>query len=86
MYGLTSQIRRASVSIPANIAEGFKKRTKREKAKFMNIAQCSIEECRYYLILARDLEYGEILQLNNLLEEVSKLLGSYTTSILDSIS
>jgi four helix bundle protein len=86
IYGLTPQFRRASVSIPANIAEGFKKRTKREKARFMNIAQCSVEECRYYLILARDLKYGENLQLINHLEEVSKLLGSYTSSIQDSIS
>lgn len=86
MYGLTSQIRRASVSIPANIAEGFKKMTKRDKAKYMNIAQGSIEECRYYLILAKDLEYGDTLQLMTNLEEVSKLLGAYTASILDSVS
>ncbi len=48
-YGLTSQIRRAAVSVPANIAEGFKKRTKPDKARYMNIAQASLEECRYYL-------------------------------------
>ncbi len=47
IYGLTSQIRRASISIPANIAEGFKKKTKPDKARFMNIAQGSLEECRY---------------------------------------
>ncbi len=86
VYGLTSQIRRASVSIPANIAEGFKKKTKRDKAKYMNIAQGSIEESRYYLILAKDLGYGDTLQLMSQLEEVSKLLEAYTGSILDSDS
>jgi four helix bundle protein len=45
MYGLTSQFRRAAVSIPANIAEGFKKKTNPDKAKYMNIAQGSAEEC-----------------------------------------
>jgi four helix bundle protein len=46
IYGLTSQLRRSAVSIPANIAEGFKKKTKPDKARFMNIAQGSLEECR----------------------------------------
>ena len=51
IYGLTSQFRRAAISIPANIAEGFKKRGRADKVRFMNIAQGSLEECRYYLIL-----------------------------------
>jgi len=55
IYGLTSQLSRAAVSTPANIAEGFKKRSKSDKARFMNISQGSLEECRYYLILAKDL-------------------------------
>jgi four helix bundle protein len=59
IYGLTSQYRRAAISIAANIAEGFKKKTKPDKVKFMNIAQGSLEECRYYLILAKDLDYGD---------------------------
>ena len=50
-FGLVSQLRRAVISIPANIAEGFKKRGNPDKARFYNIAQGSIEECRYYLIL-----------------------------------
>src|SRR6185436_18213321 len=58
VYGLASQLRRAAVSVPANIAEGFRKRGKPDKARFMNIAQGSLEECRYYLILAQDLGYG----------------------------
>jgi four helix bundle protein len=45
IYGLSSQLRRAVVSIPANIAEGFRKKGKNNKARFMNIAQGSFEEC-----------------------------------------
>lgn len=83
-YGLTSQLRRAAVSIPANIAEGFKKRGKQDKARFMNIAQGSLEECRYYLILVRDLGYGKIQKIMEKLEEVSRLLEAYSKSILNS--
>ena len=82
IYGLTSQFRRAAISVPANIAEGFKKKTKADKVRFMNIAQGSLEECRYYLILAKDLEYGNSPGLSTLLEEVSKLLDAYASSIL----
>jgi len=48
----------------------------------MNIAQGSLEECRYYLILARDLEYGETQELLLQIEEVSRLLESYAAAIL----
>ena len=84
IYGLTSQFRRAAVSIPANIAEGFKRKSKPDKFRFMNIAQGSLEECRYYLILARDLGYMDIDDLMANLEEVSKLLEAYAKSILTS--
>ena len=84
IYGLTSQIRRAAISIPANIAEGFKKRTKPDKAKYMNIAQGSLEECRYYLVLVKDPGYSDTYLLISQLEEVSKLLEGYTNSILNS--
>ena len=86
IYGLTSQLRRAAVSIPANVAEGFKKQGRADKARFMNIAQGSIEECRYYLILAKDLGYGDSNPLMSRIEEVSKLLGSYCSAILSSDS
>jgi len=56
-YGLVSQMRRAAVSVPANIAEGFKRRGPSDKARFYNIAQRSLEELRYYFILCSDLNY-----------------------------
>ena len=82
MYGLTNQLRRAAVSIPANIAEGFKKRGRPDKARFFNIAQGSVEECAYYLILAHDLRYHDTTTLRGQLDEVSKLLERYTSALL----
>lgn len=81
IYGLTSQVRRAAVSIPANVAEGFKKRSSADKVRFMNIAQGSLEECRYYLILAEDLEYANTEQLLSELDEVGRLLSAYSKAI-----
>jgi four helix bundle protein len=77
LFGLTSQLRRAAVSVPANFAEGFKKLGKADKLGFYNIAQGSLEECRYYLILVRDLNYGEVSELQKDAEIISKMLGSY---------
>jgi len=83
-YGLALQMRRAAVSIPANIAEGFRRRSKAEKARYMNIAEGSLEECRYYLILAQDLGYGDTTKLTTALEEVSRLLSAYAAALLTS--
>lgn len=83
-FALTSQLRRAAMSVPANIAEGFKKRGLRDKARFFNIAQGSLEESRYYLILARDLGYAETREAATQLEEVSRLLEAYCGRILNS--
>jgi four helix bundle protein len=83
-YGLSSQFRRAAVSIAANIAEGFRKRGKADKLRFLNIAQGSTEESRYYLILVRDLDYGDVSDLRTVLVEVSKLLEAYAQAIRNS--
>jgi len=83
-FGLAHQMRRAAVSIPANIAEGFGKRSPAEKARFLNIAEGSLEECRYYLILTQDLGYGQTATLNDTLEEASRLLNAYARAILAS--
>lgn len=81
LFGLTSQLRRAAVSVPANFAEGFKKRGRADKLRFYNIAQGSLEECRYYLILAQDLAYGNTAVLLRDLEEVSRLLEAYSRAV-----
>jgi four helix bundle protein len=85
-YGLSCQMRRAAVSIAANIAEGFRKRGKADKARFLNMAEGSLEESHYYLILARDLGYAETNSLIFALDEVSRLLSSYSRAILASNS
>ena len=85
-YGLTSQFRRAAISIPANIAEGFRRRGRADKVRMMNIAEGSIEECHYYLILAADLGYGDTAGLTESLDEVSRLLRGYNSAILASSS
>jgi len=84
IFGLTSQFRRAAVSIPANIVEGFRRRGISDKARFYNIAQASLEECRYYLILSEDLGYADVHEGNRLIQEVSKLLEAYSKGILNS--
>ena len=83
-YGLCLQMRRAAVSIPANIAEGFRRRGKADKARFMNMAEGSVEECRYYSILAKDLGYGNTETLAASLAEVRRLLNAYAAAILAS--
>jgi four helix bundle protein len=85
-FGLISQIRRAAVSVPANIAEGFPKRSANDKTRFFNIAQGSLEEVHYYLILAMDLDYGDSTKLLALYDEVGRLLSGYTRAILNSNS
>ena len=81
VFGLTSQLRRAAVSIAANIAEGFRKNSNADKIRFYNIARGSLEECRYYLILIKDLEYSDTSEEKLLLQEVSKLLEAYSKGI-----
>lgn len=81
-FGLIPQMRRASVSVPANIAEGYKKRSLKDKVNFYNIAQGSLEELRYYLILARDLGYlKDNEKLLGLIDEAGKMLHAMVVSL-----
>ncbi len=83
-HGITGQLRRAAVSVPMNFAEGFRKRTKSEKARYYNIAQASLDESEYCLILARDLRYGDSRELLDQAEEVARMLDGYLTAMLRS--
>ena len=85
-YGLCSQFKRAAVSIPANIAEGYKRIGKADKLHFLNFAQGSLEECRCYIHLSKDLGFindEQYYGLYNSLEETSKLLNGYCRGIIN---
>ena len=84
LYGLTSQFKRAAISIAANIAEGYKKKSKADKLRMMNIAQGSLEECRYYLILSKDLNFISIeekIKIDEIINKTSFLLNNYCKAI-----
>ena len=66
IYCLTSQFRRAAISIAANIAEGYKKKSKADKLRFYNSAEGLLSGCQYYCILSQDLKYGNTNDLINL--------------------
>ena len=86
LFGLTSQFRRAAVSIEANIAEGYKKIGKADKLRFLNTSQASLEECRNYILLSRDLDYIDEQNINILyqqLEQASWFLNKYCKGIIE---
>jgi len=81
-YGLVSQMRRSAVSIPANIAEGFKRKGQNDKAHFYNIAQGSLEELRYYFILVNALGYKiNLEEINNRIDQISRMLSGLIKSV-----
>jgi four helix bundle protein len=84
IFSLTNQVRRASVSIAANISEGYKKKTIPNKLNFINIAEGSLEEVKYYITLSKDLKYIDeknYEQLYNYAEEVGRLISGYEKAI-----
>ena len=85
LFILTAQFRRAAISIAANIAEGFPKVGKADKARFYNMAQGSLEECRYYLILSQDLGYAVTTGLLDRLDEVGRMLDAYARAIVEDV-
>ncbi|MCG3148093.1 MAG: hypothetical protein PCFJNLEI_01535 [Verrucomicrobiae bacterium] len=75
-------MRRAAVSIPANIAEGFVKRSQADKIRYYNIAQGSLEESKYYLVLAHDLGYlKDVTEETAQANEIGRLLNGLINSI-----
>ncbi len=84
LYGLTSQIRRASMSIPTNIAEGCGRNTDAEFARFLQIAMGSASETEYQLLLAHDLEFltsEQYQKLNTDVTEVKRMLTSFIQTL-----
>lgn len=88
VYSLSSQLRRASVSIPSNIAEGYCRYSKKEYIQFLQISFGSGAELETQLMIAKDLNYvseTEFVKVNDLIEQVMKMLNSLILKIRSSI-
>ena len=86
IFGLTSQIRRSSVSIPSNIAEGFGRETDKDFLRFLNISLGSLFEMQTQLEIAKNISYLKEYDFNNLYEdsrEVERMLVSFIKKIKD---
>lgn len=84
IFGLVSQLRRAAVSIPANIAEGYERNHRKEYLQFLHIAKGSLGEIETYLSLAKDLRYlsdDECLTLESKRGEIGRLLTGLIKSL-----
>jgi four helix bundle protein len=83
-FRLTDQLCRAAASIPANIAEGKGRNSLKEYLQFLSIARGSVEEVKYFLLLARDLEYLKTTDYDNILkdyDQVGKMLNGLMNSL-----
>lgn len=84
IFGITSQVRRAVASIPANIAEGCGKSTQLDFAKFLNISLGSANETDYFLLLCKDLKYiseTEFLELEDTINAIKAMLINLITKV-----
>ncbi|WP_317193018.1 four helix bundle protein [Chryseobacterium paridis] len=84
MYGLTSQIRRASVSVPSNIAEGNSRRSKPDYVQFLKISRGSCSEVETQLLISKNLNFleeNEYIKLNKDIIEISKMLNGLINSL-----
>jgi four helix bundle protein len=72
-FGLISQLRRAALSVPTNIAEGSKRQSNQEYARFLNIAEASLVETEYLLMVSRDLKYLEAKESESLFLEIGEV-------------
>jgi four helix bundle protein len=82
-FGLISQMRRAAVSVAANIAEGFKRRGRGDKARFYNYSEASLEEVKYFFILSQDLGYiQDTDEMMESAEVISRMLYRLTQKVM----
>ena len=84
LYGLTSQMRRSAISVPTNIAEGFKRSHNKEFKQFLHIALGSLAELETQLIIARELGYIETHELDALADKIdheAKMVTSYAKKL-----
>lgn len=89
LYGLTSQIRRSSSSIPTNIAEGCGRNSELDFNRFLAIAMGSASELEYQLILSRDLKYcseEDFEVLASELKEIKKMINSFSQKVLNRLN
>ena len=83
-FGIVSQLRRATYSIPANIAEGFGRKSTKELLQFLAIANGSLEEVRYFLLLSRDLRYlapNELEKTEKELKAIAEMIEGLARSL-----
>ncbi|MCK5560053.1 MAG: four helix bundle protein [Thermoplasmata archaeon] len=83
-FGLTSQLRRAVVSVTANIVEGSKRESKKELIRMLNISESSLEETKYFLLLSKDLNYitnEKYIVLLGEAEEIGRMLDGLIKSL-----
>lgn len=83
LFGLVSQMRRAAISVAANIVEGFRRQSLKDSLNFYNMADASLEELKYHFLLAKDLKYISQTAYQkglNLTEETSKMLNKWIQS------
>lgn len=84
LYGLTSQLRRASISVPANIAEGYERQYRKEYMQFLMIAKGSLAEVETYILFSRDLGYinnSEFVDLDMKRQELGRILKGLIYSL-----
>jgi len=82
LFGLTSQLRKATVSVATNIVEGWKRYTIPEKRRFFNIAHAALEESRYLLFLSSELGWADTTAETGLADEVGRLLSAYEKALM----